>query len=227
MKVINFKVKGFMFVALLILCLAFSSTVPAYASTINEDKKIEELNEILSSINKEVESGKEVSKESIAKLESILSEVRVGKFSDESLIATRGYGQTYNLGKGWTARVDKPHGSSETKYHVHVKGKAGKKAVEAKETVKGKSSHGKGNTMKEKGVPNDIQKKVKKLKDFQKGVEDQKKLDKAKKDIKAKKLNLNKKTDIIIAIGIVVAVMGFAFFAVSSIPVWAAFLLAL
>lgn len=37
----------------------------------------------------------------------------------DDVIATRGYGQTHDLGKGWTYRVDKPS-SDNAKPHVHV-----------------------------------------------------------------------------------------------------------
>jgi len=37
----------------------------------------------------------------------------------DDVIATRGYGQTHDLGKGWTYRVDKPS-SDNAKPYVHV-----------------------------------------------------------------------------------------------------------
>ncbi|MEH7514238.1 hypothetical protein V7146_16110 [Gottfriedia acidiceleris] len=50
-------------------------------------------------------------------------------------------------------------------------------------------------------------------------------MEKAKDKIEAKKLNLKKTADIIIAIGIFVAVVGLVIFATSSIAAWGAFLL--
>ncbi|MGI8352399.1 hypothetical protein NiCM35_21860 [Niallia circulans] len=58
-----------------------------------------------------------------------------------------GFGEWKELGSGWKMRFERPYGSSATTYHTHVKGKVGKKVVEAKESLDGHSTHGKGNTM--------------------------------------------------------------------------------
>ncbi|GEL05502.1 hypothetical protein [Rummeliibacillus stabekisii] len=90
-----------------------------------------------------------------------------------------------DLSKGWKYRVDAPlsDGGSENDYHVHVKGKVGKKTVEASETVKGGNSH-KTNFDKE-GVPNWVQKDVKNTKEFKSAKEKQKKLDKERDKVKS------------------------------------------
>ena len=47
----------------------------------------------------------------------------------------------------------------------------------------------------------------------------------ARSKIKARKLNMKKTADIVIAIGIFIAVVGFAIFAASAIASWGAFFL--
>lgn len=144
--------------------------------------------------------------------------------SEQGMITTRGYGQTHNLGKGWSVRVDKPKaGDGQQKPHVHVK----KGKIEAKENVDGTSSHGRGNTMNDKKVPKDIQKKVRDHKDYKKAKKDLDKMKTAKSKIKAKKLNLKKYKDIVIAIGIFVTVVDLVILATTSVWGWGAFLLAI
>lgn len=138
---------------------------------------------------------------------------------EENEALTRGYGQWHDLGKGYKVRVDRPHGSNDTKPHVHVK--KGNKDVT--ENVDGSNSH--GTNMTRGGVPKDIQKKVKGLNDYKKAQKDLKSMNAARSKIKARKLNMKKTADIIIAIGIFIAVVGFAIFAASAIASWGAFFL--
>lgn len=91
----------------------------------------------------------------------------------------------------------------------------------------GKSTHGKGNTMNDKKVPKDIQKKVKEHKDYKKALEEEKKAKEAKKEIKAKKLDLSKTIDIVIAIAIFIVVVGIVLLATTNITGWAAILIAI
>ena len=135
-------------------------------------------------------------------------------------VTTFGYGQWHNLGSGWRARVDRPT-SSDTKPHVHVEN--GK--IKAVENVDGTNSH--GSNMTKKGVPKSVQKKVKSLNDYKKAQKDLSNMKKAKSQIRAKKLNLKKAGDIVIAIGIFVAVVGLMIFASGSIGLWGPFLLAI
>ena len=82
-------------------------------------------------------------------------------------------------------------------------------------------------TLGSAGVPKDIQKKARNLKDYKKGQSDLKKMKEAKSKIKAKKLNLKKTTDIIIAIAIFVSVVGLMIFSLGSIGAWGSLLLAI
>lgn len=141
-------------------------------------------------------------------------------FTPEATNRTRGYGEWHDLGKGWKARVDKPH-TGAGKPHVYVeKGK-----VKGVESVDGSKYHGK--TFRSAGVPKDVQKKTRNLKDYKKGQSDLKKMQTAKSKIKAKKLNLKKTTDIIIAIAIFVSVVGLMIFSLGSIGAWDSLLLAI
>lgn len=229
-NILDFKAKGFKIIMLIVLCLSFTITVPAYASTIPTEKKMGQLNELLAEIEQQEESGQGVSQETLEELEVLISEFDISPTEiqvEVDNIMARGFNQKHSLGKGWTMEVHRPHGSNATEYHTHVKGKVGNKTVEAKESLQGKSTHGSGNTMNDKKVPKDIQKKVKGHKDFKKAKEEESKTKKAKKQINAQKLNLKKTADIIIAIGIFVAVVGVVLLATSSIAAWAAILIAI
>lgn len=139
--------------------------------------------------------------------------------AEEGSFTTFGYGQWHDLGKGWKARVDKPTHGGASKPHVHVE-KGDKKGVE---NVDGTKSHGKN--LNSAGVPNDIQKKARGLADYKKGQKDLANMRKAKQQITAKKLNLRKNADIVIAIGIFVSVVGLMIFASGAVAAWGAFLL--
>lgn len=191
------------------------------------------LNNLLLEIEQQKSDGEEVSEETIKKLEMLLSEFNIDPIEitaepeTESGISLFGFNEVHSLGKGWTMTVHRPHGSSATKYHTHVKGKVNGKTVEAKEALDGKSTHGKGNTMNDKKVPKDIQKKVKEHKDYKKALEEEKKAKEAKKEIKAKKLDLSKTIDIVIAIAIFIVVVGIVLLATTNITGWAAILIAI
>lgn len=193
---------------------AFSvlSTPSAYAM---EKNRIEsELESVLDKVLEERELNGEVSKESMNELEGLLGTLK------STSVTTRGYGQWHDMGKGWRARVDRPtSGAGQAKPHVHVE----KGSVKGVESVDGTPSHGK--TLGQAGVPNDIQKKVRQLNDYKKGKKDLDNMKKAKSQIRAKGLNLKKASDIIIAIGIFVAVVGIVIFATSAVSAWGAFLI--
>lgn len=141
--------------------------------------------------------------------------------SSDSGISLFGYGQWHNLGKGWRARVDKPSHGGASKPHVHVEN-GNKKGVE---NVDGTASHGK--TLGGAGVPRDIQRKARNLADYKKGQKDLANMKKAKSQIKAKNLDLRKYSDIIIATGIFISVVGLVLFAPAATATWGAFLLAI
>lgn len=202
-----------------ILLLIYPSQV--FASNLENDAARELLNqaELVASIANPDEQDKEV-----IKLQKMLEnyDVDISKSywtPEENEALTRGYGQWHDLGKGYKVRVDRPHGSNDTKPHVHVK--KGNKDVT--ENVDGSNSH--GTNMTRGGVPKDIQKKVKGLNDYKKAQKDLKSMNAARSKIKARKLNMKKTADIIIAIGIFIAVVGFAIFAASAIASWGAFFL--
>ena len=68
----------------------------------------------------------EITQNDVERLEKLLSNVEIDEsfyFTPEATDRTRGYGEWHDLGKGWKARVDKPH-IGAGKPHVHVeKGK--------------------------------------------------------------------------------------------------------
>ncbi|MGG4470098.1 hypothetical protein ABER68_18820 [Paenibacillus alvei] len=214
------RVRKLVIVLLVVLSIGGAlSPTRSYATVTITDEQLALIN-ISSIVNQEY-----ISEEDVAVLETELAKLGIDAASYftledyESMALARGYGQTHNLGGGWRARVDKPH-TGEGLPHVHVENNKG---VKGAESVLGTKSHKK--TMSSSGIPNSVQKKVKGLKDYKKGQEDAKKIQKAKSQIKSKKLNLKKTTDIIIAIGIFVAVVGLVIFATSSIAAWGAFLL--
>lgn len=181
--------------------------------------KTQIINEITEIVNKEKQTDKDVKR-----LEVLMKSLNIDSGTYFTLengeIMTRGYGQWHSLGKGRRARVDRP-GSKDSKPHVHVE-KGGTKATE---NVDGTNSH--GTNMDKKKVPKDIQKKVKNLKDYKKAQKDCANMKNAKKKMKARNLNLKKAKDIIIAIGIFIAVVGLVIFATGSITAWGPFLLAI
>lgn len=129
-------------------------------------------------------------------------------------ISTRGYGQTHDLGKGWTYRVDKPS-SDNAEPHVHVDND--KLNIHGVENVDGTPSHGK--TLDGSKVPKDVQEKVKDLKDYKKGQKDLKKMQEAKKEITRRELNLSLNKDILIATGIFVTIVGATFVTPQFLPI--------
>lgn len=138
--------------------------------------------------------------------------------TSENIIVPFGYGTKHDLGKGWKARVDKPS-AGDAKPHIHVyNGK-----VDGVENVDGTKSHGK--TLGSSGIPKGIQNKAKGLADYKKAQKDLTNIKKAKQQMKSKGLNLRKNSDIIIAIGIFVSVVGFLIFASGAVATWGAFLL--
>jgi 1,4-dihydroxy-2-naphthoate octaprenyltransferase len=64
------------------------------------------------------------------------------------------------------------------------------------------------------------------LNDYKKGQNDLKKMNDAKSQIKAKKLNMKKVADIVIAIAIFIAVVGLIIFTAGSVASWGAFFVA-
>lgn len=199
----------------------------------------EKLNETLEEVLKERELHGEASEEGLKKLENILGKLDVrtnGSMSGVTCISDSNGGAycsnaVYKGNSGiwteidsnWKYRIDGPHtGRDTSKYHVHVEGKDGNKKIKSSEGVDGTISHKK--TMNGSRVPKWVQKKIKASKKFKEAKKKQKQIKKAKEQIKSQKLNLKKATDIIIAIGIFISVVGIAVLAGASIPAWGAFL---
>lgn len=210
-----------------------------------EKKNYEEkLNETLGEVLKERELHGEASEEGLKKLENILGKLDVQTNGSKSgvsglsgvtcisdsngaycsnTVCKGNSGKWIEIDSNWKYRIDGPHTGPDTaKYHVHVEGKDGNKKIKSSEGVDGTISHKK--TMNGSRVPKWVQKKIKASKKFKEAKKKQKQIKKAKEQIKSQKLNLKKATDILIAIGIFISVVGIAILAGASIPAWGAFL---
>ncbi|HEK4533719.1 TPA: hypothetical protein SOK56_003616 [Clostridioides difficile] len=218
------KLKSKAIISILSLLLILSYTMPTYASTYSFEQNKKELNEVLEEVYKERSLGT-VSKEKIDKLEEILNRFNVSpeEINATGEMQTFGFNQWTDLGKGWKMTVHRPHGSNATKYHTHVK----KGGVEAKEALDGTSTHGKGNTMNNKGVPKDIQNKVRNHKDVKKARDEEAKAKQAKRKMNSQGLKLKIRDDLIIAISIFVSIVGVTLFALTEYASWLAVLLIL
>lgn len=212
----------------LVCLLIFSYSMPIYTSAYYVETQEKKIDTLLEDIFQEREQGNEAL-DKVNELESILASLNVDSNIIESSTgaSARAFGQWVDLGKGWKYQVHRPHGSNATKYHVHVKGKVGKNSVEAKEALDGSSTHGSNNTMNDKGVPKDIQKKVKNDKNYKDAKKEHDKAKKAKSQMNSKRLNLRKMSDLIIGIGIFVSTVGIVLFAMNLFGAWMPVLLAL
>lgn len=123
-------------------------------------------------------------------------------------------------GGKWKARIDIPT-ESNPKYHTHVYDSKGKQV--GVQNMDGSKSH--GTTWK--NVPKKVQEKIKDHPEYKKAKKKSDKLDKAAKQIKSKNLNLKKKADIILAIGIVIAATATFFFPGDDVAAWGNLLRAL
>ncbi len=230
----------------ILIVFAFGSLAPSYSFASSNDERMVELNNLLETIYTQIENNGEAETETVNQLESLINEFGVDTDvigeaiieedninidteipQNSGMISVMGFNEWHDIGKGWKMTVHRPHGSNATKYHTHVKGKVNGKTVEAKEALDGSSTHGKGNTMNEKKVPKKIQDEVRKHKDFKKAKAEEADAKKAKKQMNAKKLDMKKATDVVIAIGIFVAVVGIMLFVPTSIAAWAAVFMAI
>lgn len=213
--------KGFTFVSMvLIVIIILSSPINTLAKSKTDITK-SKISILVKKAEKEIKKNGKASEKTITKLEKELKKIGIstGSYSGTHLISdnafsTFGYGQTHNVGTGdWTYRVDRPT-ASEAKPHVHVD--SNKNNVHGVENVDGTKSHNK--TLTGAGVPNKVKEKVKNSPDYKKGKQDLENMQKAKKEIKKQKLNLSKYSDLIIAVGIFVMIVGVCFFAPEAIP---------
>jgi len=214
MKKLTTKIVSF----ILTLSMIFSLSVSTYAAERNSS--IANIEKLIKVAEAEIKNEGEASDNTIKKLESELNKIGVttGSYSgthsiDENFISVLGYGQTHDLGQGWTYRVDRPAGG-EAKPHVHVDNN--RSNIHGAENVDGTPSHGK--TLNGSKVPKDVQKKVKGSPDYKKGQQDLNKMKKAKQEINRQNLDLSKWKDVVIAAGIFVAIVGVAFFAPEALP---------
>ena len=162
----------------------------------------------------------EVSNKTIKELESLLDSVGVetGSYSGvhmvyEDNIVLYGYGETHNLGKGWTYRVDRPS-AANAKPHIHIDHE--RNNIHGVENVDGTASHGK--TFNDSKIPKKVQKKVKESKDYKKAKADLKNIKKVKREISRRKINLKKRKGRIITAGIFIVIVGVAFFSLGFLP---------
>lgn len=214
MKKLTTKIVSF----ILTLSMIFSLSVSTYAEERNAS--IANIEKLVKIAEAEIKNNGEASDNTVKELESELKKLGIttGSYSgthsaDENLISTLGYGETHDLGQGWTYRVDRPAGG-EAKPHVHVDNN--RTNVHGAENVDGTPSHGK--TLSGSKVPKDVQKKVKGSPDYKKGQQDLNKMKKAKQEINRQKLDLSQWKDVVIAAGIFVAIVGVAFFAPEFLP---------
>jgi hypothetical protein len=214
MKKLTTKIMSF----ILTLSMIFSLNITAYASGRNAN--IDNIKKLVEVAQAEIKNNGEASDNTVKKLEYELSKIGIttGSYSgthslDENSISILGYGETHDLGQGWTYRVDRPAGG-EAKPHVHVDNN--RSNVHGAENVDGTPSHGK--TLSGSKVPKDVQKKVKGSADYKKGQQDLNKMKKAKQEISRQNLDLSQWKDVVIAAGIFVAIVGVAFFAPEALP---------
>lgn len=205
---------------ILVLTMVFATGTTAFAA--EQNSTLYKIQQLVQKAESEREQYGEATDETAKQLQVALEAlgVETGSYSGtqpvvlDDVIATRGYGQTHDLGKGWTYRVDKPS-SDNAKPHVHVDNNS--KNIHGVENVDGTPSHGK--TLDGSKVPKDVQKKVKDSKDYKKGQKDLKKMQEAKREIHRRKLNLSVNKDLLIAAGIFVTAVGVAFVAPEFLPV--------
>lgn len=210
------------------IIMAFMYFMPTYANAYYIESTENKINKLLDEIFEEREKGNNIDTQ-VKELEEIIATVNVSSSVIDSNkgISPRAFNRWVDLGKGWRYQVHRPHGSTATKYHVHVVGKVGKRTVEAKESLDGKSTHGNGNTMNDKGVPKDIQRKVKNDRNYKDAKNEERKAKNAKFQMNAKRLNLRKTAELVIGIGIFISVVGIALFAANAYYLWMPVLLAL
>lgn len=215
MKKLTMKLLSCILILSMTMSLSVSAFVTANSNIISEIQKLVQLAEVEREIYGEAKDN------TINQLQTKLENLGVdmGSYSGvhsiilDTEISVYGYGETHNIKRGWTYRVDKPS-ASDAKPHVHVDNK--KLNIHGVENVDGTPSHGK--TLSGSKVPKDIQKEVKGSNDYKKGQKDLGNMKKAKQEIKSKHLDLSFNKDLLIAAGIFVIVVGVAFVAPEFIP---------
>lgn len=150
----------------MVTIMVLSGTLSCFASGYQMEqatKSVENIKKLVSIAEKEkLEYGdvKEVTAKQLENELKVLG-IKSGPYSETkevvlSGIVTRGYGETHNLGQGWTYRVDRTS-AGDAKPHVHVDNN--KLGVHGVENVDGTPSHKK--TLKGSGVPKGVEKAVK------------------------------------------------------------------
>lgn len=110
---------------ILVLTMVFATGTTAFAA--EQNSTLHKIQQLVQKAESERERYGEATDETAKQLQVALEAlgVETGSYSGtqpvvlDDVIATRGYGQTHDLGKGWTYRVDKPS-SDNAKPHVHV-----------------------------------------------------------------------------------------------------------
>ncbi|HFI0633429.1 TPA: hypothetical protein ACGO4G_002036 [Streptococcus suis] len=212
------------FVIFITIFFLFSNIIVPVASAEEVNYHVKNIEQLVAKAEEERISLGETTDQTVAELENELRSLGIepkgtyggthvfteedGAEISENNVSFR-YGQTHNLGKGWRYRVDKP--SPGGKPHAHVYDSNGNEWVE---NCDGTPSHGK--TLD--GVPKKIRDKVRNSPDYQKGKKDIQKYRQAKAEINHRGLNLSINNDLLIAAGIIVAIVGVAYFAPAYIP---------
>lgn len=213
--------KLLIFMLMCIIVLDTSST--AYAQS--RKQTIENIKILVKQANQEKKKDGEISNKTARKLQKELKRIDDDNLISENKQADKGdvitlkgsSGGWKDLGyKGWKYRVDLPEHGGDSKPHVHVKGKSGKKIVEGVENVDGTPSHGK--TLDDKKIPKKVRDKARNTPEYQKQKKGLKKMKRAKAKIEAKDLNLDKPNELLVAIAIVVIVVGFLICAPECLP---------
>lgn len=213
--------KLLIFMLMCIIVLDTSST--AYAQS--RKQTIENIKILVKQANQEKKKDGEISNKTARKLQKELKRIDDDNLISENKQADKGdvitlkgsSGGWKDLGyKGWKYRVDLPEHGGDSKPHVHVKGKSGKKIVEGVENVDGTPSHGK--TLDDKKIPKKVRDKARNTPEYQKQKKGLKKMKRAKAKIEAKDLDLDKPNELLVAIAIVVIVVGFPICAPECLP---------
>ena len=163
--------KLLIFMLMCIIVLDTSST--AYAQS--RKQTIENIKILVKQANQEKKKDGEISNKTARKLQKELKRIDDDNLISENKQADKGdvitlkgsSGGWKDLGyKGWKYRVDLPEHGGDSKPHVHVKGKSGKKIVEGVENVDGTPSHGK--TLDDKKIPKKVRDKARNTPEYQK-----------------------------------------------------------
>ena len=198
---------------IMILSLFFGSGLSAYAAEASQP--VDLVKKLVTQAQYEIKTYGAAKDDTIIQLQNAVRSLGIssGSYGTYSFgSAIRGFGESRNLPRGWSYRVDRPDQRyGEMKPHVHVYNKGGESGAE---NVDGTASHGSSLA----GVPKEIKDKVRNSSDYKKGQQELKKMKEPKAEISAQHLNLSNAKDLIIATGIFITIVGVIFFAPEVLP---------